>query len=631
MQRMFSQGLRNPLLTRRSARASRAMTAPACIQQLERRKLLSTAVTAFPVPKSGSISVLTLAPDGDLWYQRHVTYGGMILKTLPGRIGRVAPSGAVTEYALPAGGDPRNGFTVGPDGNLWFTEVVFDANDSATAAFLCRVTPSGVISEFPLSQAFVSMSGLTVGPDGNLWFSEHRHGESGDSGTTFIARATTAGTVTEFPVPGGGDPTGLTLGSDGNLWFSTPSQIGRVTTSGAITEYALPSGGTVPGLTPGSDGNLWFVETVQDSYKTTAVNIGRITPPGQVTEFPLSAPGVVSGLTLAPDGALWFSESFFWPMSSSASDVVIRVTPSGVVSEFPLAPGGRTDNGLTLGSDGNLWFTETITNDSGTDSSSFIDRISPSGTILRTPLSTDEYPVGPLLLGPDGDLWFIGNISTTDLRTPGTFVGRVAPSGAIATMATNAAAGENATSIALIENSVPTVGPDGNIWFTQAGYPPSSVTVVLPQIGLAIQRINVAAFPAPQPFSPTITDLVRSGVHAQPTELILTVSAPLDATAAVDLHNYVVVISDAWGRLHSRPLRFRHAAYNAATNTVTLTMRRPLPLRGYYRVTVHGNLTGINGSETNYSALLHKFGTVTPATVHAGRARTRHAPPHSRH
>ena len=75
---------------------------------------------------------------------------------------------AFTEYPLPNGGDPRE-ITMGPDGNLWFTEAI--ANRIGT------VTPAGTITEFsnPSSSGagFDAPEGIIAGPDGNLWFAEY--------------------------------------------------------------------------------------------------------------------------------------------------------------------------------------------------------------------------------------------------------------------------------------------------------------------------------------------------------------------------------------------------------------------------------------------------------------------------
>jgi virginiamycin B lyase len=52
------------------------------------------------------------------------------------------------------------GITAGPDGNLWFCE--------ARGAKIGRITPSGAITEF--ATPHTAPSRITVGPDGNLWF-----------------------------------------------------------------------------------------------------------------------------------------------------------------------------------------------------------------------------------------------------------------------------------------------------------------------------------------------------------------------------------------------------------------------------------------------------------------------------
>src|SRR5262249_49408386 len=85
--------------------------------------------------------------------------------------------------------------TAGPDGNLWFTE--FNANQ------IGRITPTGTITEFPLPTANSGPWGITAGPDGNLWFAEFYGNQ--------IARITPTRPITELSYPPGqrlsrGDP-----------------------------------------------------------------------------------------------------------------------------------------------------------------------------------------------------------------------------------------------------------------------------------------------------------------------------------------------------------------------------------------------------------------------------------------
>ncbi|MDQ2979946.1 MAG: hypothetical protein M3R62_12065, partial [Acidobacteriota bacterium] len=79
-----------------------------------------------------------------------------------------------TQY--PISGDGA-GIAAGPDGNIWFTE------DNANK--IGRVTPSGVVTEFSIPTARSGPDSITRGSDGNLWFTEGNAGK--------IGRITTAG------------------------------------------------------------------------------------------------------------------------------------------------------------------------------------------------------------------------------------------------------------------------------------------------------------------------------------------------------------------------------------------------------------------------------------------------------
>ena len=61
-------------------------------------------------------------------------------------IGRITPSGAITEFPLPAGDGSSGDLTVGPDGNLWFTASPCVERHGTIG----RITPAGAITEFPL-------------------------------------------------------------------------------------------------------------------------------------------------------------------------------------------------------------------------------------------------------------------------------------------------------------------------------------------------------------------------------------------------------------------------------------------------------------------------------------------------
>src|SRR6266567_437546 len=110
------------------------------------------------------------------------------------------------------------GITAGPDGNLWFTE--------GKGNKIGRISPSGTITEFPVPTAGSYPIGITAGPGGNLWFTE-RDGNK-------IGRISPGGTITEFPVPAKSRPEGIAAGPDGNLWFTERdgNKIGRISPRG---------------------------------------------------------------------------------------------------------------------------------------------------------------------------------------------------------------------------------------------------------------------------------------------------------------------------------------------------------------------------------------------------------------
>jgi len=240
-------------------------------------------VSAFLISTNGDPHAITAGPDGNIWF------------TEPNgkRVGRVTPSGKVTEFSagIPNDSEPF-GIAAGPDGNLWFTNVLGDR--------IGRITPRGKVTEF---SAGITEGGepwgIATGPDGNLWFTE-RSGHR-------IGRITPAGAVTEFSTePRLNDPTEITAGPDDNLWFTEEgaSRIGRITPEGAITEFSTGiTEHTRPiGIAAGPDGNLWFAQY--------AGEIGQITPTGTVTEFSagITASSGPFGITAGPDGNLWFTE-----------------------------------------------------------------------------------------------------------------------------------------------------------------------------------------------------------------------------------------------------------------------------------------------------------------------------------
>ena len=178
-------------------------------------------IRLFPVAQDTSPAVgITTGPDGNLWFTAtNVTCGN---KNQPcnqrylGQIERMSPTGQITgDFIIPTPYSDPSRLVTGPDGNLWFTEQgSIGARGSFQPTFpapgkIGRITPTGQITEFTTPNQnypyFTSNpAGIAVGPDGNLWYTEYSYLTKDtmvQHGGNNIGRITTSGQITEFPIP----------------------------------------------------------------------------------------------------------------------------------------------------------------------------------------------------------------------------------------------------------------------------------------------------------------------------------------------------------------------------------------------------------------------------------------------
>lgn len=305
----------------------------------------SARVTAFPqpdIPPTGGNGPLIFGPDGRAWFTGYYseTYSpGEEAHYLPQimRIDQQGQVGVVFEH------ERAEGFTLGPDGNVWLTST----------RSVSRLTAGGEITPFSMpeeqvGQNFTQAAGpIVTGSDGNLWLSGYRAVSVGGEAKSVatIDRMTPTGEVTQFELPGPGSfPTRLALGPDGNVWFTETQEdrVGRITPAGAIQMFQLPRGARPLEIVSGADGNLWVTEEKDDPAA-----LARIDPSGQYTEFPLDE-GVYEGaLATGPDGRLWFA---------TGPGTIERMTPSGRVSRVEL-PHATSVVDIVAGADGSVWYT----------------------------------------------------------------------------------------------------------------------------------------------------------------------------------------------------------------------------------------------------------------------------------
>ena len=82
--------------------------------------------------------------------------------------------------------------------------------------------------------------------------------------------------------------------------------------------------------------------------------------------------------------------------------------------------------------------------------------------------------------------------------------------------------------------------------------------------------------------APTVMSLVRYGFHMQPTSLVLTFSAALNATSAQNINNYPIMNSSGV------EIPVSSAVYDPTNLTVTLSPSELLSLHEFYQLTVIG-------------------------------------------
>jgi streptogramin lyase len=302
-------------------------------------------VSAFPLPKeppTGGDGPLIVPASGEAWFSG--TYPEIFE---PGEEAHYYPQvmriDALGRYGTVTKDIRAGGFAQAPDGSVWF----------ARTRSIGRIAPSGEVTEFELPGDSVADS-QAAGPivataDGNLWFSGYRGAPTGDGSDTrlvaAIGRIAPSGEIAQFDQPGQGTfPSRLAVGPDGEVWFTeSGDRVGHISPAGQIRLVSLPAESRPYEIVSGSDGNLW----VTLAGETSAGALGRITPTGEFREFRLE-PGVyASALLAAPDGRLWFS---------SGPGAIGRLSPAGRLSLVRL-PQPTNVLDLAAGPEGSVWYT----------------------------------------------------------------------------------------------------------------------------------------------------------------------------------------------------------------------------------------------------------------------------------
>ncbi len=277
-----------------------------------------------------------------------------------------------------------------------------------------------------------------------------------------------------------------------------------VAAPGTLTNYPIPKASTPYGVAAGPDGRIWFV----DSGNAGPPSIGRMTTAGAITpsdilQFPAASLGGTA--TPGPDGNMWAQQD------NHLAKVPVGATQTSDITSYTLSSGNGGFSSIAAGPDGRLWFGQkqligTSTTDGTTD------------TYSTNATST----ISSVIVGPDNKMWYAG----------GDVIGRMSTSGVIGSGDTFTLPPGNSSIYFM------TLGPDGNLWFTQAS--PSAVGRMTPAGAFTI-------FPTPTPSS------LPFGIAAGPDGQLWFVerngdnigSIPTTASSGADITEYPVGVSNA--------------------------------------------------------------------------------------
>jgi streptogramin lyase len=278
-----------------------------------------------PTAKAGP-AFLVFGPDGNMWFT----------ESTADKIGRITPTGAITEFKLPTKGGFPDGIRAGSNGVLWFAEAV--------AGKIGSISLQGTIKEYPVGRELSDE--LALDSTGNLWF--------GDPGKNAIGRMTSRSKVTilSFRSPKH-IPRQLVAAPDDTIWFSDGSfgtgALGRIN-KGKITEYSFShASGVAPymgidSVAVATDGAVWFAEL-------NANLIARRSTSGTLAEYALPSPkSRVVELVAGKHDDVWFT--------MGDNDIFGHVTAQGKMTEYTIPDAGGGPSGLALDPDGNVWIAE---------------------------------------------------------------------------------------------------------------------------------------------------------------------------------------------------------------------------------------------------------------------------------
>jgi virginiamycin B lyase len=267
--------------------------------------------TQYKVPTANSEPrYVTPGSDGNLWFTEGADFftpnadpdtGG----TFHNQIGRITPTGEITEFRVEGCQCFLNDIVQGPGGVLYYT-----TNNQG----LGRITTEGEVLPEVVPGNFSALGGGVAAHGDDVWYTDFNN----DSLWRYDVPS---GQFTQFEVPTpGADPLDVAVAPDGTVWFSGSGAIRSLDPqSGAFTETPV-TGSSPRHIAIASDGKVWFTDRFNH-------NVGYLDPSSDVVEvFPTLTPNAgPQDIAAANDGSMWFTQA--------RVGNVARITPDGVITE----------------------------------------------------------------------------------------------------------------------------------------------------------------------------------------------------------------------------------------------------------------------------------------------------------
>lgn len=134
------------------------------------RITLDGVVSERPLEAAGIwATAITTGPDGAIWFAEANVAGGNSAGGLAVKLGRVSSSGTITELPLPATAGIVRHMTAGPNGNVWFTQDPNGSDDKQASGTVGRMTPTGAVSDVAILTGNGPLNCITSGADNSLW------------------------------------------------------------------------------------------------------------------------------------------------------------------------------------------------------------------------------------------------------------------------------------------------------------------------------------------------------------------------------------------------------------------------------------------------------------------------------